>query len=60
MHSSTKVFDASGNPTNVVGNEATILRMEPYIQINSEGGKDLHELFRQFLIAHRLFDRLPD
>jgi len=60
LESSTKVFDAGGNPTNMSKNEAEVHREAPFIEIDEEGGKNLHELFREFLIAERLTNLLPD
>ncbi|HEY9775438.1 MAG TPA: hypothetical protein V6C81_16850 [Planktothrix sp.] len=60
LESSTKVFDAAGAPTHLARNEATVARTEPYTPVDSEAGKNMHELFRQFLIAHRMLDILPD
>jgi len=60
MKSSTKVFDDLGIARNVVRNQAVVSRAEPFAQIDAEDGKNLHELFRQFLLAKNLTSLLPD
>lgn len=60
MASSTKVFDAQGTARNVACNQAVVSRAEPFMQIDHDGGKDFHELFRQFLLAHNLQKLLSD
>jgi len=60
MTSSTKVFDQLGSARNIAGNQAVVTRAEPFEQIEQDNGKNLHELFRQFLLANNLARLLPD
>jgi hypothetical protein len=60
MTSSTKVFDELGAARNIACNQAVVGRAEPFTQIDRDGNKDLHQLFRQFLLANNLQKLLPD
>ena len=60
LESATKVFDDCGIATQLVRNQAAVIRAEPYTAVDSESGHNLRELFREFLISHRLVDLLPD
>jgi hypothetical protein len=60
LQSSTKVFDASGEPTDEVQNEARVHRVAPFIPIESGDGRNYRELFRQFLTAEGLPQLIPD
>ena len=60
LDSSNKVFDADGNPVSLTNNRATIHRTRPFSIVNFENGKNLKELFAQFLIAQGMTILVPD
>jgi len=59
LTSSTKSFDAAGNPRHETCNTATIKRVKPYIAVNEKDGKDLAALFKDFLVSRGLTNLLP-
>lgn len=60
MESSTKVFLASGQPATLTKNTAHVTRVAPFVVTDNENGKNLRELFLQYLISHNLTNLLPD
>lgn len=60
LESSNKVFDADGNPVSITNNRATIHRSRPFSIVNFESGKNLKELFAQFLISQGMTILVPD
>lgn len=60
LHGSTKVFDQFGTPVRIEDNEALVHRLSPFRPVNRDSGKNLHEMFREFLIANGLTNLIAD
>jgi hypothetical protein len=58
--SSTKVFDDSGKPTDLVENEARVHRISPYTEVDFVETKNYKDMFVHFLIAHQLANLVPE
>ncbi|HEY9776593.1 MAG TPA: hypothetical protein V6C81_22715 [Planktothrix sp.] len=56
---SIKFFDEQGQPTIEQLNESVIKQTKPFAATDTYKGRDLKELFKQFLISHNETDRIP-
>ncbi len=60
LSASTKSFDKDGQPLVQTDNVARVKKIRPFTPINQYQGKNMKELFREFLIAKGLTNLLPD
>ena len=60
LAASTKTFDATGTPTLQGDNTASVHRVKPFAPVHTLNGKQLTQLFRDYLIGHGLAYLLAD
>ncbi len=59
LDSSTKIFDIQGSPTVLKISEMVGMRVKPYEEIDEQDGRNLKELFAQFLTSNGKKDLIP-